>query len=231
MKKLALLSAVALGLAFTACDDNDIIDIPVNQEPVIFQTDNLQISAAAQTQSVLDLKTLNDNAENITVADIALTNAPSPEDLKRLDPFYLSYFLPWNSYENYVLAKSRGFHDLTHEWDRTHHAENFDQIDSPAYLVHSWLKYPKFGHAAATDYTARYIRYGMMTREEAIPIIKQRDGELDPRCVREFCEFCGYRESEFWAIIDKFYNRDLFEKDFTGKWQLKNPIWKENESK
>ena len=66
--------------------------------------------------------------------------------------------------------------------DRTHHAENFDQIDSRAYLVHSWLKYPKFGHAAATDYTARYIRYGMMTREEAIPIIKARDGKLD-RCV------------------------------------------------
>ena len=81
MKKLALLSAVALGLAFTACDDNDIIDIPVNQEPVIFQTDNLQISAAAQTQSVLDLKTLNDNAENITVADIALTNFPADYEL------------------------------------------------------------------------------------------------------------------------------------------------------
>ena len=46
--------------------------------------------------------------------------------------------------------------------------------------VHSWLKYPKFGHAAATDYTARYIRYGMLTREEAIPIIKARDGKLDP---------------------------------------------------
>ena len=46
--------------------------------------------------------------------------------------------------------------------------------------MHSWLKYPKFGHAAATDYTARYIRYGMMTREEAIPIIKARDGKLDP---------------------------------------------------
>ncbi|MEI3014475.1 MAG: hypothetical protein V8T36_06890 [Ruthenibacterium lactatiformans] len=104
--------------------------------------------------------------------DLILTEAPSAEELARLDPFYMSYFLPWNSYKNYQIAKEHGFHDLTHEWDRTHHAENFDQIDSRAYLVHSWLKYPKFGHAAATDYTARYIRYGMMTREEAIPIIK-----------------------------------------------------------
>ena len=122
--------------------------------------------------------------------------------------------------------QAHGFHDLTHEWDRTHHAENFDQIDSRAYLVHSWLKYPKFGHAAATDYTARYIRYGMMTREEAIPIIKERDGKLDPLCVRDFCDFCGYTESEFWAIMDKFYNRDLFEKNDCGEWQLKHPIWR-----
>ena len=54
----------------------------------------------------------------------------------------MSYFVPWNSYKNYQIAKEHGFHDLTHEWDRTHHAENFDQIDSRAYLVHSWLKYP-----------------------------------------------------------------------------------------
>jgi hypothetical protein len=93
--------------------------------------------------------------------------------------------------------------------------------------VHSWLKYPKFGHAAATDYTARYIRYGMMTREEAIPIIKERDGALDPLCVRDFCAFCGYSEAEFWAILDRFYNRDLFEKDAAGRWVLKEPIWKE----
>ncbi len=139
----------------------------------------------------------------------------------------MSYFVPWNSYKNYQIAKAHGFHDLTHEWDRTHHAENFDQIDSRAYLVHSWLKYPKFGHAAATDYTARYIRYGMMTREEAIPIIKARDGKLDPLCVRDFCDFCGYTETEFWAIMDKFYNRDLFEKNEYDEWQLKHPIWEE----
>ena len=78
-----------------------------------------------------------------TANDLALTKAPTPEQLDRLDPFYMSYFLPWNSSKNYQLAKSRGFHDLTHEWDRAHHAENFDQIDSRAYLVHSWLKYPQ----------------------------------------------------------------------------------------
>ena len=156
-----------------------------------------------------------------------MTLAPSAEELEKLDPMYVSYFIPWNSFSNYNLAKKRGFRDLTHEWDRTHHVENFDQIESPAYLVHSWLKYPKFGHAAATDYTARMIRYGMLTRDEAIDLVKARDGKLDPRSVREFCEFVGYTEAEFWSIMDKFYNRDLFEKNAFGEWSLKEPVWKQ----
>jgi N-acetyl sugar amidotransferase len=166
--------------------------------------------------------------EGVTENDLALTRAPAKEELGRLDPFYLSYFEPWSSVRNAQFARSRGFHDLTHEWDRTHHVENYDQIDSRAYLVHSWLKYPKFGHAAATDYTARLIRYGEMTREEAIPLIKARDGALDPWCVRDFCAFCGYTEAEFWAIVDGLYSRELFARDEFGRWKLKNPIWKED---
>lgn len=87
------------------------------------------------------------------------------------------------------------------------------------------MKYPKFGHASATDYTARFIRYGLITRDEAIEIIKEKDYAIDPKCVDDFCEFCGYSRSEFYAIIDKLYNRNLFEKDEFGRWKLKNAIY------
>lgn len=157
--------------------------------------------------------------------DLVMLEAPSEEELSKLEPIYLSYFLQWNSVKNYNFAKSRGFKDLTHEWNRTHHAENFDQIDSRAYLVHSWMKYPKFGHASATDYTSRFIRYGLMTREEAIQIVKEKDHALDPKSVDDFCAFCGYTKKEFWEIIDNFYNTDIFEKDVMGRWRLKNAIY------
>ena len=158
---------------------------------------------------------------------LSMTVAPTKDELDQLDPMYLSYFNEWNSYKNYLFAKSRGFHDLTHEWNRTHHVENFDQIDSRAYLVHSWMKYPKFGHASATDYAARYVRYGLLTREEAVELVKKNDHNLDCHCVSDFVEFLGYTETEFWNIIDHFYNRDLFEKNSYGQWVLKEPVWKE----
>ncbi|MCT7614603.1 N-acetyl sugar amidotransferase [Aliarcobacter butzleri] len=147
---------------------------------------------------------------------------PHQEDIDKLDPIYLSYFLEWSSFDNYEIAKKYGFHDLTHEWTRTHHVEQFDQVDTPAYLVHSWMKYPKFGHASATDYSARMVRYGMLTRSEAIELVKKHDHALDPRSVREFCQFFGYSEKEFWKIIDNQYNPELFIKKNNGTWVLKN---------
>lgn len=163
--------------------------------------------------------------DGIDMKTLSLIKPPSSEQMEKLDPMYVSYFVPWNSVSNYYFAKSRGFHDLEHEWVRSQHIENYDQVDSRAYLVHPWMKYPKFGHTSATDYASRYIRYGLMSREEAVEQVKQHDGKLDPECVRDFCEFCGYSETEFWKIVDSFYNKDLFEKNSFNEWVLKNPVW------
>lgn len=143
--------------------------------------------------------------------------------LAGLEPIYLSYFLPWNSHENYMFAKSRGLHDLKGEWRRSQHADDYDQIDTVAYLVHPWLKYPKFGHAFATDFVSRQIRYGLLTREQGIELIEKHDPNLDMKCAYDFCQFYGYTIPEFSAIVDKFYNKDLFKKEGFG-WKLKEPV-------
>lgn len=159
--------------------------------------------------------------DGVSRKDLNFFEAPSLDEIEILDPIYLSYFIEWNSFKNYEIAKKYGFHDLTHEWNRTHHIENFDQIESPAYLVHPWLKYPKFGHATATDYAARMVRYGMLSRKEAFDLVKKHDHALDARSVREFCDFLGYSECQFWEIVDKMYNPDLFKKNNLNQWVLK----------
>jgi N-acetyl sugar amidotransferase len=164
--------------------------------------------------------------EVVSTKDLTLCQPPTEVEMNSLEPIYLSYFLPWNSYANYIFAKSVGLHDLTHEWDRTNHVEQFDQVDSRAYLVHAWMKYPKFGHQAATDYSSRFVRYGLLDRNQALELVKRHDHDLDPLTMRDFCDFCGYSEREFWGIVDRWYNRDLFEKDAFGRWVLKTPVWR-----
>lgn len=165
--------------------------------------------------------------DSISMKDLSLCVYPSPEKTEAigLDPMYLSYFVRWNSYNNYLFSKKRGFRDLTHEWRREHTFEDFDQVDSRAYLVHSCMKYPKFGHQTATDYAARFVRYGLISRDEAVELVKKHDHKIDQLSVREFCEFTGYSITEFWNIVDSFYNPDLFEKDLNGEWKLKDPVW------
>ena len=156
--------------------------------------------------------------------------APTKEEMTeaKIEPIYMSYFIRWNDFKNYAIAKKYGFIDLANEWNREHHIENFYQVDSRAYLVHPWMKYPKFGHATATDAACRFIKIGKLTRKDAIELVKKYDHKLDQKAVQDFCNFLGYTRKEFYDIVEKFYNPDLFEKDpLTNEWKLKNPIWEQ----
>ena len=108
-------------------------------------------------------------------------------------------------------------------WDRRGFIEDFDQIDSVGYLIHPWLKYPKFGHARATDVSCYWIRNGYITREKGIELVKQHDHKIDPRALADFLRFTGYTHQEFYDILNKFYNKDLFKRE-NHKWVLKHEV-------
>lgn len=165
--------------------------------------------------------------------ELAYLEAPSRDVLAKLEPIYLSYFVEWNSIKNYEFAKRRGFRDLTHEWERTNHIENFNQIDSYGYLLNAWMKFPKYGHAYATDYAARWVRYGILTREEAVKLAEEKDHAIDPKIIEDFCQFTGISIKDFYETLDNLYNKELFERNSFGQWKLKkeyiderrNPRW------
>ncbi|MDD5530158.1 MAG: N-acetyl sugar amidotransferase [bacterium] len=169
--------------------------------------------------------------EDISIKDLNACVYPAKEEIEKagLEPIYLSYFVPWDGYKNLELARKYGFKSLddTGEWKREGYIEDYDQIDSYGYLLHPWLKYPKFGHARTTDVACYWIRTGRLTREEAIKLVKENDHKLDKEVLKDFIDFIGYTEKEFWAVVDKLYNKELFEK-VDGKWVLKNPIWKQS---
>ena len=161
--------------------------------------------------------------DEISRKDLDVITQPTIEECEQseLYPIYLSYFVPWNSHHNFQVAQKWGFHHLGHEHDREGSIDNYDQIDTISYLLNPYMKYLKFGHSVATDNASRWIRYGMKTREEMIPIVEEKDGKLDQEIVKKFCEFTGFSEVEFWRIMDKWYNEELFEQDRDGIWHPK----------
>ena len=157
----------------------------------------------------------------ITKDELVYLEAPSRKMIEKLDPIYMSYFVEWNAIKNYEFAKSRGFKSLEHEWDRTNHIENFNQIDSYGYLLNAWMKFPKYGHAYATDFASRWVRYGILTREQAVRLVEEKDHALDSKIVDDFCKFVGMSCTEFYQSLDNLYNKDLFERNSFGQWRLK----------
>ena len=151
---------------------------------------------------------------------------PPQADLDKIkpEPIFMSYFVPWDDERNYQIAKRYGFKDLHHEWKREGFIEDYGQIDSVAYIVHLWMKYPKFGFTRATDITSRWIRKGKITREEAMRLVIENDHKLDQRALEDFITLLGYSYKEFWDIFDQFWNRELFER-VDDVWQLKEHVY------
>jgi len=138
--------------------------------------------------------------------ELNMLKYPTAEEIEnaKLEPIYLSYFMEWDGYKNYEVAKRLGFKDLSGEWRREGYIEDYDQIDSVAYLMNVWMKYPKFGFARTTDVVGYWVRSGRITKEEGRKLIKEHDHKLDPRILKDFLDFTGYSEKEFWEIVEKF---------------------------
>jgi hypothetical protein len=159
----------------------------------------------------------------ISKKDLGGIAQPTIEECREfgLEPIYLSYFISWNSHHNFLVAQKWGFRHLGHEHNREGSIDNYDQIDSIGYLLNPYLKYLKYGHSISTDNASRWIRYGLKTREEMIPIVEEKDGKLDQDTIKEFCEFTDMTIKEFWKIMDKWFNRELFEQDNDKIWYPK----------
>jgi len=148
---------------------------------------------------------------------------PTEQELSKTEPIFMSYFDPWSSTKHLRIAKRYGFTDLAHEWKREGYIEDFEQIDSVAYIIHLWLKYPKFGFQRISDIASRYVREGILSLDEAKKLIIENDHKIDQLALQDFMDFLGYTARQFWNIVERFWNPRIFEK-VDGVWRSKDPI-------
>jgi N-acetyl sugar amidotransferase len=162
----------------------------------------------------------------IDLEELNAINLPLREHLERVnaEPIFMSYFVPWDDEANYAIAKRYGFKDLHHEWKREGCIEDYAQIDSVAYLVHLWMKYPKFGFSRTTDIASRWVRNRKITRQEAKRLVMEHDHKLDQRALDDFVNFMRYTHRQFYDIVEKFWNMQIFDK-VGGTWQLGDPVY------
>ena len=81
MKKFAILSALAISLSFTSCDENTVIDIPVNPQPAIFNAENLSVTAI-EGVGTINVETFSTEGTAIPVGNVVVADFPADYQLK-----------------------------------------------------------------------------------------------------------------------------------------------------
>ncbi|MFN6083276.1 MAG: N-acetyl sugar amidotransferase [Bacteroidota bacterium] len=94
-------------------------------------------------------------------------------------------------------------------------------VDEDFININMMLRYLKFGFGRTSDLMNEEIRYGRISREEAIEIVSKYDGNFDIEILKRFCNYIEIRISEFWEIADTYVNKELFERIAEGVYKPK----------
>jgi N-acetyl sugar amidotransferase len=136
-----------------------------------------------------------------------------------LDITHWSYFENWDPYRNYLVAKEHcGLAE--NEDSNAGTFTNFAQNDQSLYALHTYLMYLKFGFGRANQDAAIEIRRGAMDRAQAVNLVNLYDGRYPEEFIEQYLDHYRMSQSEFEAVLDRYANRDLFEK-VDGRWRPK----------
>lgn len=174
-----------------------------------------------KNQPILKGKQVEDwCGKDIKVEEIGSLLYPSDEELDKIGylPIFLGYYLPWDAKQNVEVAKKYGFIERERPIMGLY---KYADVDCMRIVIHHYFKWLKYGFNRVTDNACNEIRKGRMTREEAIMLVKEKDGIKPPKeYIKYFCDYIGITEKHFWEVAERFRNRDIWKKDKKGEWYI-----------
>ena len=159
--------------------------------------------------------------------DIKYYKPPKIDDMKKSNisrHYYFSYFKKWVPQENYYYcAENTNFKPNPERTEGTY--SKYASIDDKFDGMHYYMRYIKFGLGRCVEDASHEIRDGHITRDEAIGLIKQFEGEFPKKYYKEFLEYLDISEEHFWQVVDSWRSKHLW-KNNDDQWVLKNPVFK-----
>ena len=157
---------------------------------------------------------------------------PTDEEVRKVGVtgVFLGSYIKWDIFKQLELVKTLGFSENEENKEGTYN--KWENLDVYFTVFHDYFKFLKYGFGRTTDHVSIEIRYGRMTRERGIELVKEYEGKIPRKYLKEFLEAAEISENKFHEICDKFTNKELFQtdqngdllKDKDGNLTLKNEI-------
>lgn len=145
---------------------------------------------------------------------------PTDEDLQRVGVtgLFLGHYLPWDGLSNALIAQANGFTTLEHAVEGS--MVNYENLDNHQTGIHDYFKFLKFGFSRATDIACLHVRRGRISRQDALEIVRKRDGKFPwtylGKPLDKILEPLDMTVPEFITVCDKFTNKRIFKRDSAG---------------
>lgn len=145
---------------------------------------------------------------------------PSDEELQRVGVtgLFLGHYIPWDGLSNTLIAQANGFTSFDTAIEGS--MVNYENLDNNQTGIHDYFKFLKFGFARATDIACLHVRRGRITRDDAVEIVKARDGRFPwtylGKSLEDILDPLDMSVDEFIKISDRFTNKKIFKKDASG---------------
>lgn len=165
--------------------------------------------------------------EGLTAKDLRWAMYPDDNELDRVGVrgIYLSNFVPWNANVHVKLVMEKyGWQQAKEPFERTYRRiSNLDDMHENG--IHDYLKFVKFGYGRATDHACKDVRAGIMTRGEAIEMVRRYDHVKPRKDLERWLAYVGMDEEEFDRTCDMFRDPRVWRIE-QGQW-VKENIWGE----
>ena len=129
----------------------------------------------------------------------------------KIECLILPYFLNYNPQDNFYFASEKSNFQVNPnrmEGTYTKYSSLDDKIDN----LHHYTWFIKTGRGRATEDASLEVRNKIITREEAVRLVKKFDGEFPQRYEKEFFDYIKMKKEEFLELCDKFRPDHLWEK-------------------
>lgn len=166
-------------------------------------------------------------SDGVTRTDAHFYEYPPDEDMvaANLRLVYLGYYIKeWSGHNNAMYSIKHGLVTRDESPEKIGDLWGVSALDEDFRIVNQMIKYIKFGFGHVTDQVIDAIHLGKMTREEGLELVKKYDGKCDSLYIKKYCNYLEITEEEFWEVVERVRNKDIWELDNNGNWKLKYGI-------